>query len=115
DFKSDALDYSFSCENEDGETKGVKMREVGDMWGTGYFKNNACDFCDDVVAELADISLGDAWIDPYKKDGRGTNIIITRSKLAEKIIKNGIKANELCVDPISKEDTEQSQRGGFNH
>jgi coenzyme F420-reducing hydrogenase beta subunit len=42
------------------------------MWGTGLFKSNACDFCDDVTTELADVSL-DAWI-PYNKDGLGNSV-----------------------------------------
>lgn len=115
DLNSGALDYSFSCEDKDGNVHGIKMQEVGDMWGTGYFKNNACDFCDDVVAELADISLGDAWIDPYKQDGAGTNIIITRSKLAEKILQEGIINNELEIEELSRQQIIQSQQGGFNH
>ena len=34
----------------------------GSNWGLGFFKYKACDFCDDVVAETADVSLGDAWL-----------------------------------------------------
>lgn len=115
DLQSSALDYSFSCKDQDDITRGIKMRQVGDMWGTGYFKNNACDFCDDVVAELADISLGDAWIDPYKNDGAGTNIVITRSRLAEKIINEGIINKDLMIEELSIEQVIQSQEGGFNH
>ena len=87
DVTSTAHDYSFGCADvTSGDYKKIKMREVGDMWGTGFFKANACDFCDDVVTELADISLGDAWLEPYSKDGRGTSVIVTRSPLAELII-----------------------------
>src|SRR3546814_3374610 len=39
-------------------------------WGAGFFQNSACNFCDDVVAETADISFGDAWLEPYSSDGR---------------------------------------------
>ena len=34
-------------------------------WGAGFFQNPACDWCDDVVAETADIAFGDAWVEPY--------------------------------------------------
>jgi coenzyme F420-reducing hydrogenase beta subunit len=70
------------------------------MWGSGMFKNNACDFCDDFTTELADISLGDAWLNPYNQDGKGTNVMVTRSKLAEKLISDGIINKELSVDPL---------------
>lgn len=112
--ESDAADYSFSCKART-ETRRIEMRTVGDMWGTGLFKSNACDFCQDVTTELADISLGDAWMEPYKKDGFGTNIIITRSVLAEKLMIQGIAENSVYVNEISLEAVVESQKGSFNH
>ncbi len=112
--EGDAGDYYFRC-NSNPKADMVKMRDLGDMWGTGMFKNNACDYCEDVTTELADISLGDAWIPPYSKDGRGNSIIITRTLLAEKIIQEGIKKEELSLDKLSTEDLIKSQRGGYNH
>ena len=111
-----AIDYSFGVENQStNELKKIKMKEVGDMWGTGLFKPTACEFCDDLSSELADISLGDAWIPPYDKDGRGANIVITRSNLAEELIKSGIRSEELVLDPINEGQAERSQRGNINH
>ncbi|SFI09643.1 Coenzyme F420 hydrogenase/dehydrogenase, beta subunit C-terminal domain [Halpernia frigidisoli] len=113
--ESSASDYSFACENEDEVEKSIRMKTVGEMWGTGLFKNNACDFCDDVTTELADISLGDAWMDPFDKDGKGTNVIVTRSLLAENLIKKGIQNKSLKVDFLPLENFLASQEGSFNH
>lgn len=114
--KSYALDYSFSCTGlHNGEKYSVAMQSLGDMWGTGLFKSNACDFCDDVTTELADISLGDAWLKPYDSDGAGNNIIITRSKIADNILKDGMEANELHLEQVTLEKVKQSQQGSFNH
>ena len=116
DMASTAGDYSFSCSSLlDQKRHSIKMRTVGDMWGSGLFKANACDFCDDVTTELADISIGDAWIAPYIFDGKGTNVIITRSKIAETIIQNGIKSERLVIDSLSLESFVASQQGSFNH
>jgi coenzyme F420 hydrogenase subunit beta len=115
DVVSSATDYSFSCSDENNIEKSLKMRIVGDMWGTGLFKNNACDFCDDVTTELADISLGDAWLDPFDKDGKGTNVIVTRSLLAENLIKEGIENKSLKVDFLPLDKFLTSQQGSFNH
>jgi coenzyme F420 hydrogenase subunit beta len=115
DHNSTASDYSFGCKDSKGELHTIKMKKVGDMWGSGMFKNNACDFCDDVTTELADISLGDAWLNPYNQEGRGTNVMITRSQLAEDLIKHGIISKELSVEHLEFEKFLSSQQGSFNH
>lgn len=116
DDTSTASDYSFGCiDNSRDDYKKIKMREVGDMWGTGLFKANACDFCEDVVTELADISLGDAWLEPYSKDGRGTSLVITRSPLAELLMQEGILQSEVVLESISPDTMRSSQQGSYNH
>lgn len=115
DHQSTALDYSFGCKDDKGESHTIKMKKVGDMWGTGMFKSNACDFCDDVATELADISLGDAWIEPYRNDGKGNNVIVTRSILAETLIKNGVELRELQINTIPIDKFISSQKGSYNH
>lgn len=116
DAASTASDYSFGCVDiTNKDYKKIKMREVGDMWGTGFFKANACDFCDDVVTELADISLGDAWLQPYSQDGRGTSVIITRSPIAELIVQEGMKKSEITIESISPDTMRASQQGSYNH
>lgn len=113
---STATDYKFACTNSNTHRiHMVDMQKLGDMWGTGLFKSNACDFCDDVMTELADISLGDAWIYPYSSDGLGNNIVITRSSLAEKIIADGIIDNKLSLETLPESEAIFSQRGSFNH
>lgn len=111
-----ALDYQFKCENKDTKRIHlVDMQKLGDMWGTGLFKTRACDFCDDVVTELADISLGDAWIPPYSLEGLGNNIVIARSKLANDIVLAGTRSDDLFLNEASEEQIISSQGGSYNH
>jgi len=114
--KSSAIDYKFGCTKlVDNKLVQLRMQTLGDMWGTGLFKANACDFCDDVTTELADISLGDAWLEPYSKDGAGNNVIVTRSKIADDIIKAGILDGSLNVEVLDLNRFIASQQGSFNH
>ncbi len=116
DLSSTASDYSFGCIDRANNIENtIKMRSIGDMWGTGMFKANACDFCDDVTTELADISVGDAWLQPYITEGYGTNVIITRSGIADHIIQKGIKSKKLRTEILSLERFLTSQQGSFNH
>jgi coenzyme F420 hydrogenase subunit beta len=116
DLTSKASDYSYGCRSKiTDDFKTLKMKSVGDMWGTGLFKANACDLCDDVTTELADISLGDAWIEPYVSDGAGTSVLITRSKKGNELIERLILDKELNLKPISLDKFLSSQRASFNH
>lgn len=82
-------------------------------WGAGFFMNSACNFCDDVVAETADVSFGDAWIEPYSSDGRGTNVVVVRSQLLYKIVSEAIEAKRLQLSVVDAALVEQTQAAGF--
>lgn len=115
DAESTASNYSFGAFDEENVYHQMKMRTVGDMWGTGLFKSNACDFCDDVTTELADISLGDAWISPYNSEGLGNSVMVTRSELAENLIRVGIQNKELHVETLPIDHFIASQAASFKH
>lgn len=114
---SGAWDYSFQCsEVPDGtQMHSIPMRLLGDMWGAGLFKPNACDYCDDISAELADVSVGDAWIPPYIHDGLGTSIVVTRSPEAQRMLERGCAGGELLLEAIPAKRVIESQAGNFRH
>ena len=82
-------------------------------WGHGLFRYNACDYCDDVLAECADITIGDAWLPEYVNDEGGTNIIIVRNPRLAGLFTDF--KEELSIEEISAEKVYQSQAGGFRH
>jgi len=87
----------------------------GSDWGEGLFKPKGCDFCDDIVGETADVSFGDAWLPPYTKDSRGTNLIIVRNRKLHDVIRGGIANGELVVDVIGPDKVCESQAGNYRH
>jgi coenzyme F420-reducing hydrogenase beta subunit len=82
-------------------------------WGAGYFQNTACNYCDDVVAETADISFGDAWVEPYSSDGRGTNVVVVRSPELRKIIDSAIEQGRLNLGSVDAKFVIETQAAGF--
>src|SRR3954447_14056196 len=84
-------------------------------WGAGFFQNPACDWCDDVVAETADISFGDAWVEPYSSDGRGTNVVIVRTKDLRDLIEGARADGRLQLEPVGAEFVIQTQAAGLRH
>ena len=82
-------------------------------WGSGFFQNSACNFCDDVVAETADISFGDAWVEPYSSDGRGTNVVVVRSPELRALVEEGIAEGRLSLAEVDAEFVAGTQAAGF--
>ena len=84
-------------------------------WGPGFFQNPACDWCDDVVAETADVAFGDAWVEPYSSDGRGTNVVIARSPAIHAMIAGAVADGRLALSEVDAAFVEQTQAAGFRH
>jgi len=78
------------------------------LWKFQYFKHNACNFCDDVFGEVADITFMDAWLPEYIMDYRGNSLIIARTLLVKKILDN---SKELYLDNIDINRVLESQMG----
>src|SRR5699024_1549087 len=56
-----ASSYDFSATDHSGDTHiRATASLAGGSWGHGAFQPEACNFCDDIFAETADIVFGDA-------------------------------------------------------
>lgn len=100
----------------DGDTGEQDWWHLADGdWGAGFLQNPACDWCDDVVAETADISFGDAWVEPYSSDGRGTNVVVVRSKPLKKMIEAARADGRLALEQVDAEYVVRTQAAGLRH
>jgi coenzyme F420-reducing hydrogenase beta subunit len=108
--------YRASLQLADGSTAEQDWWHLADGdWGAGFFQNPACDFCDDVVAETADIAFGDAWLEPYSSDGRGTNVMVVRSPTLHALIRRGMAQGQLSLRPVDAEFVQATQAAGLRH
>lgn len=106
--------YRAEVRLEDGSTRQRDWWHLVDGdWGSGFFQHSACNFCDDVVAETADISFGDAWVEPYSADGRGTNVVVVRSPLINELVLSGIDERRLEFRPVDADFVVRTQAAGF--
>ena len=112
---SPASDYAVEVRRTDGGMPVVKRTaELSTTnWGLGYFKYNACDYCDDVLAETADVTFGDAWIPKYVSDGEGCNVIVVRNQAIRELFAR--HRDELVLHDSNPAEVYQSQAGGFRH
>jgi len=82
-------------------------------WGSGFFQSSACNFCDDVMAETADISFGDAWVAPYSSDGRGTNVVVVRDPALRVLLEDAIAEDRLDLQPVDADFLAATQAAGL--
>lgn len=106
--------YTAHLTLDDGSTVQKDWPHLADGdWGAGYFMNPACNFCDDVVAETADVSFGDAWVEPYSSDGRGTNVLVVRSSAIARVIAEARAAGRLDLQDVDADFVADTQAAGF--
>ncbi len=87
----------------------------GTDWGLGFFKYEACDFCDDVLGETADASFGDAWLPEYYRDPAGTNVLVVRSALLRDLFDKAADEGRVHLESLSADRVAASQAGGLRH
>lgn len=110
-----ANQYSTSARDGIGE-KTCKTSELfGTDWGAGILKYKACDFCDDVFAETADVVVGDAWLPRYAKDPAGTNILIIREPDIGRIFEEGLRQGRIWAVESTPRELISSQLSGLLH
>lgn len=114
-----ANEYGIEAAGEVNGTVETFVKPMGELhgndWGMGYFKYKACDFCDDVMAECSDVTIGDAWLPRYVKDSAGTNIAVVRSAEVDALLKAAAGEGRLRLDVLTADEARQSQGGGFRH
>jgi coenzyme F420-reducing hydrogenase beta subunit len=108
--------YRAHLDLADGSSRSEDWMHLADGdWGAGFFQASACNACDDVVAETADIAFGDAWVEPYSSDGRGTNVVITRSPEMRTLLNDAAAAGRLELTPVDADFIANTQAAGLRH
>ena len=106
--------YTAQLSLRDGSTRSRDWWHLADGdWGAGFFQYPACNYCDDVVAETADIAFGDAWVEPYSSDGRGTNVVIVRSPELAAMVSRAIAHGRLALEPVGADFIADTQAAGL--
>lgn len=104
-----ASNFYFSFRTiEDKEQKIFWRDGISEAWINRWFTPNACNYCDDVFAECADVVCMDAWLPEYSEDWRGMNFVLVRSPIIQSIFDKG---KDIIFNPISIKQMITSQDG----
>lgn len=110
-----ASEYGVTVRGAGIEKTAPAASYFGANWGYGFFKYSACEYCDDVFAETADVSVGDAWLSEFTADSRGNSVVITRSGEMERLFRAARKEGRLNLQDCPAEKMAESQAGGLRH
>ena len=75
-----------------------------------FFTPDRCMLCSDALADLADISFGDAWLPELYADRIGSSVIISRTKIGEQLLQRMRERNKVELKPISVKKVVESQK-----
>jgi coenzyme F420 hydrogenase subunit beta len=81
------------------------------IFGCYFFTPRYCTICGDCVSELADISLGDAWLPRgAARAGRGNSIGVCRTPLGQELLRHASESGAIESHALTAEDVVESQR-----
>lgn len=109
--------YSFGAKAVDssGWVQRQTLDLVGGSWGHAVFQLDACNYCDDVFAETADVVFGDAWLSKYEIDWQGTNVVLTRDETIDAILREGARDGAFMREELDVDSVARTQAGNFRH
>lgn len=108
---SSANNYLFRATDRTGRTGNPVpfYGAISSAWVSRQFQLNACNFCDDLFAEVADASFMDAWLPEYMGDHRGHSIVTLRNPELMAVFARGRQEGNCSFETISIEKVAASQ------
>lgn len=111
-FRGDGWPSGIRIKTADNETC---IPNQGNYWANFFmsflFTPAYCFPCTDQTAELADISVGDAWLPEYlEHDTQGTSIIVVRSDPGQQLMSEIVEVKKVSLNHISVGDVIESQK-----
>lgn len=72
--------YIFRMESSTGDIAETTFFDgAKELWASGAFRLQGCNYCDDAFAECANIVFMDAWLPSYREESAGYNLVLSRN------------------------------------
>ncbi len=84
---------------------------LNDYWtALEHFPPNRCTLCPDALADLADVSFGDAWSIPNADPDKGNSIVVVRSQTAQDLLSHASEQHHVILFPATTQMLFNSQK-----
>lgn len=104
DFRTKKLErpngnYGVKLKNKELENE-ITFSDYSKDWSFKLFTVQACNYCDDIFAECADMVVMDAWLPEYGTSDKGENLVVTRSAELDSVIKSIPGVQEIGIERV---------------
>lgn len=80
------------------------------IFSSYFFTPIRCMMCPDQMAELADMSFGDAWLPAYFSDKIGQSIVISKNYFSDNILREMTRKGQINLRQLPVHEIEKSQQ-----
>ena len=106
--------YVYRVSADDGTTVQKDSAQVpGGRFNSGAMMLPACDYCDDIVGETADLTIGDAWLPRFDADEQGTNMLVVRNQVINDLLQQAREQDQIMLTTLTVEEAALAQAGGL--
>ena len=81
----------------------------GPLFSSFFFTPRRCLMCPDETNELADLSLGDAWLPELRKQRKGESLVIARTETGEQMLQRACAAGVISLFPLNRDKAKATQ------
>ena len=99
-FRGDGWPGNIQVTLEDGETVRYPYEAFNSLWATFSCTPVHCLLCSSPMAEFADVSVGDAWLDEYRGDKMGVSLFLVRTEAGVKIVDQAVRDERIRVESV---------------
>ena len=116
-YRGDGWPGSLSVHLDHGHYKRVPLTDswkgYWSLFSSFFFTPMRCTMCPDQTAELADISLGDAWLPEFRSDRTGRSIVICRTKFGQRLLEKAMQFKVVSLKQVNSGKILQSQKANL--
>ena len=85
---------------KNGDTIRYPYEAFNSLWATFSCSPVHCFLCTSPMAESADVSVGDAWLDEYQGDNAGISLFLVRTEAGVKIVDQAIRDERIHIKAV---------------
>lgn len=113
-YRSQGWPGGFAVSLANGHKKFLPRSTYWGCFFRHFFLNRRCTLCPDQTNELADVSVGDAWLQALQGRDKGESVIVTRTELGERAVRDAVRAGRIAAFQVSEATIVESQRSALN-